>query len=163
MNIIEFEDSQYVFFKLVSNETIFAEYVGDSEDERYHIIRNPILIRSMQNQQTGADVLYGTDWAPYSYSKAHEIPSASVILKNHLGPRYVKFYGTILLKSLIETLQDEARDRIEEGESEIAVMHETLNKMEEIGNFLSAKFAIDAPDFSEMRDSYNSERERLLH
>ncbi len=156
----DYDSGEFIFIKLKCDDTLFAEQV-DSEDTGI-IIRNPIVIKTLPKQD-GADLLYGAEWLPYAESKVHKIPHDSIMIAEPLSDRYTKFYGSVVLNTLMTHLQDEARERIQSGEPELFVMHEILDRMDEVGEFLASKFDIDCPDFSDIRSKYKDKIGNYLH
>lgn len=137
------EESPYYVFKLRTGETIFGELV-DVTDNMLHI-RKPLNIRTIQTDNMTEQIV-GTQWIPFIEESIVKLVSDHVYFHNKLSHAYVRFYGTVLLRSEIHELHGQANERMENGEPDYIVMTDVVTKMRDISDYMANKFDIEIPD-----------------
>jgi hypothetical protein len=156
--------SDFEVMKLRTGETLFVELV--EADEHVVTVRHPLCIKteSRRTEYGASEAVIGSPWVPYTDQAEHRIPLAMIYYLAHLSENYKKFYGTILMKTAIHDLHEQAQDRVNEGEEEFSVMTESLFKMEETARYYADKFAIEPLDLSHLKEKIEEEKKSIkLH
>ena len=149
----------YAVIKLVCGETIFAKYSVMPDD----VIRltNPMVVKLVSGENE--DVVNCSEWMPFVTGPHYYLPTKSILYVGPLSERYKSYYGMVLLKNEVEKMQEEAKSRVEQGENEVVVMHDLLDRMEVVCLEITGEFGIEGPDLDSLRKKYSEKLKYVLH
>ena len=145
------DNTQFFVFKLKTGETIFAELTSLSE--KSITIRKPLLIT--ENMVSTEGSLLAQQWLPYIEDDSNvPVPLSMIYLFEPLAQKYIRFYGSVLMQSEITRIKEAAvADSEEDDKIDYYDMMEAVQKINELSEYMSAKFGIDRVDTSGFMDA----------
>lgn len=141
------DSPQIYYFKLINNETVFAEIIDTSDDTVY--VDYPLLMTSKTDKK--GDMISLTQWLLFSEDDTIEIPLGSVLMLGKINEKFFDMYARTIIQCEIDTLKQEVYSQMthEDTNHDMTVIKNGLFEMKEMCAKLEEKYGVSGPDFEE--------------
>lgn len=145
--------------KLTTGETLLAEVIEVDQD--YITLGDPFQVNIFEGESR--DSISAVPWIPFTDSKRVKIKFSLVYFMDHMIPKFLKFYATMVLQSRIYAIKNDvvaatANTDVISSANSYYVMMAGIEEMKKAGEEIAEKFGVpsdvDVSSFEEAAAKY---------